>query len=362
MDTTASDITFDADGVCNFCRECESRRTSGTGGDDTLKPLIERIKREGAKKQYDCIVGVSGGLDSSYALYAAKQMGLRPLAVHVDNGWNSELAVNNIERLVTKLSVDLYTCVIDWDEVRGLQRAFFKAHVVDIELLTDNAIWAALYREAGKRKIKYILAGTNNSSEGMRMPASWVHFKFDKANIKAIYRICGNNNGRRLKSFPMIGWMDQFLYRWYNGIRWVSLLDYVKYEKDAATGVLTRELGWRPYEKKHYESVFTRFYQGHILPVKFNVDKRRNHYSALICSGQMTRERALQFMQSLPYDNDASRREDETYVLKKLGFSAEEFQEYISAPAVPHEHYPSSKRMFIFFTRCLGSMKRLGKR
>ncbi len=348
MDTAAPKIKFDETGRCNYCteyialiNEAERNQTQKEKG---LIGLIDRIKKEGRNKEYDCIVGVSGGLDSSYVLYISKKLGLRALAVHMDNGWNSELAVSNIEKLCRNLNVDLYTCVLDWETFKNLQIAFFKANVIDIEMLTDHAIAATLYEIALKRKIKYILAGTNLANEGMRMPPGWTHFKRDLWNIKGIYKKFGDS--KRIKNFPTIGITKTLKYMFVNRIKWISILNYVTYNKEEAIAMLNNEIGWRPYEKKHYESVFTRFYQGYILPTKFGVDKRKLHYSTLICSGQISRDEAMELMKNPPYENNQLLQEDKNFVLKKLGFTSGEFENYLHAPPVSHTHYPSNKWIY----------------
>jgi hypothetical protein len=245
---------------------------------------------------------------------------------------------------VKTLNVDLYTHVIDWEEFRDLQIAFFKAHVIDIEMLTDHAIVATLYGAALERKIKYILAGTNMANEGIRVPGVWSHSKLDLRNIKSIYRRYGTR--KKIDTFPTIGLTRYLKYRFIEGIKWVSLLDYLTYDWDEAIRILNKEINWRKYEKKHYESIFTRFYQGYILPKKFNVDKRKVHYSTLICSGQMARDRACELMKNEPYDDEQLLKEDKEYVLKKLGLSNEEFEKYINSPSVPHACYSSNERIY----------------
>src|SRR3972149_3504036 len=345
MDTTAQDISFDENGVCSYCTNflnlLNRVHFNETLHRELLERTVKKIKKSGKNENYYCIVVVSGGLDSSFVLYNARKLGLRPLAVHLDNGWNSELAVSNIEKLVKSLNVDLYTHVINWEEFKDLQIAFFKAHVVDIELLTDHAITAILYKIAHERQIRYLVSGTNVASEGMRIPPNWAHLKIDFKNIKAIYKRFGN--GKRLETFPTIGLVKYVKYTLLDKIKWLSILDFMPYKKDEAIQILIKETGWRPYEKKHYESIFTRFYQGYILPKKFNIDKRKLHYSTLICSGQMSREKALELLRMSTYDNQLLLKEDEEYVLKKLGFSPKEFEEYLNSPPVPHDCYPSSE-------------------
>jgi N-acetyl sugar amidotransferase len=343
MDSTAPDISFDEDGACSYCAEflevLAARQRHADAFPEELDQIVSAIRAAGKGKPYDCVLGVSGGLDSSYALHAACRLGLRPLAVHMDNGWNSELAVSNIERLVKSLGVDLFTYVLDWPAFRELQRAFFRAHVVDIEMLTDNAIMGALYEVGRRRGIRYILLGTNTANEGMRMPPGWNHLKLDRRNVQAIYRRFGE--GGSLRGVPLIGMLEYALAKYLRRVKAVPILEYVPYDTREATRVLQGELGWRPYDRKHYESVFTRFYQGFILPAKFNVDKRKVHFSTLICSGEMSRQEALDLMGHGPYQDQGLLRADREFVLKKLGFTEEELERYLAAPPVPHAAYPS---------------------
>lgn len=348
MDTSAKDIHFDEMGVCNFCHEAIELRTKRLlpieERNRQCERLIERCRQHGKGKSYDCIVGVSGGVDSSYMLHLAKRVfNLRPLAVHLDNGWNSELANNNIERLVNGTGVDLFTHVIDWEENRDLQRSFIKANVINIEALMDSAMLAVNFRMARKHKVKYILAGTNTSTEGFRMPAGWNHSNRDKRNIRAIHRRFGTIP---ISTHWLYGNLDSIWYEKMLRIRWISGLDFVDYVKADALKVLQADYGYRPYPYKHYESVFTRFYQGYILPKKFGVDKRRIHLSTLVVNGQMKRDEALEACQESAYPSLDDEREDYEYVIKKLGYSRDEFEHYLSSPAVPHNSYPSEASFY----------------
>lgn len=361
MDTSASDITFDEHGQCNYCTEfsfsvSKMNARSPEVQQRELYAFVAKVKANGVGKPYDCIVGVSGGLDSSWTLVQAKQLGLRPLAVHMDNGWNSELAQNNIENLVKKLDVDLYTHVIDWREYRGLMQAFFDADVIDVELLYDNAMLAVNYEQAVSRGVKYILAGTNQSTEGLRMPSDWNWFKFDARNIRGIARRFG---GPRLASFPAIGAFRHFWYQSFLRYRWISFLDYLDYTKAGALAELETNFNYKPYPYKHYESVFTRFYQGYILPRKFKVDKRRVHLSALILSGQMIREEAMAMLEHLPYPSEAELEADKSYFLKKMGLTATQLQEYIARPGKSHALYPSERKAWNGFVDYFQAAKNL---
>jgi N-acetyl sugar amidotransferase len=365
MDTTAVDITFDELGNCIYCTEFIERSNHTVheklaDKEIRLKKLVELVKDSGKGKPYDCIVGVSGGVDSSWTLVEVKRLGLRPLAVHMDNGWNSELAQNNIANLLRRLDVDLHTHVIDWDEYRGFMQAFFDADVIDVELLYDNAMLAVNYQQCAKYGLKYILAGTNLATEGMRMPYEWNWLKFDKRNIKAIARRHGI---KRNNTFPMIGTAEYIWYHFVRGIRWTSFLDYLPYNKFQALDELEKQYEYKRYPFKHYESVFTRFYQGYILPGKFGVDKRKIHLSTLVASGQLTREDALKGIDGVPYSSEADMRSDVEYFLKKMKWTQIQFQEYMCRPKVSHDYYQSERRIwnllrYIYFS--LLSKERLG--
>jgi N-acetyl sugar amidotransferase len=344
MDETAKNIVFDEEGNCNFCTEYIDKLNNSIymskSRDQELENIVNTIKKDGKNKEYDCIMGVSGGLDSSYLLLKAVELGLRPLAVHLDNGWNSELAVKNIDNLVKKLNVDLYTHVIDWDEFRELQKSFFNADVIDIELLTDHAIISIMYKLANKYNIKYMLPGTNISNEGMDMPKGWNHFKWDITNIKDIYQKFGPN--KSLNTYPSMSILKYFYYSKVKKIQWISLLDYMDFDKSKSLEILQEKVAYVPYEKKHYESIFTRFYQGYILPLKFNVDKRRLHFSTLICSGQLTRESVLIEIEKSPYNSKQQLEDDKEYVLKKLNFSEQDFIKYMIRAPKLHSAYASN--------------------
>lgn len=356
MDTTDPGILFDENGVCNHCRDYDLKAGknvfSGAAAERKLNEIVGKIKEEGRNKEYDCIIGLSGGIDSSYLALQAKRLGLRPLAIHFDNGWNSELSVKNIENIVKKLGFDLYTYVIDWEEFRDLQVSFFKASVVDIELLTDNAITSVLYRIAREKKIRYFLDGQNVVTEGV-MPKAWVHLKSDLKNIRAIQKRFGT---RKIESFPTLGPWKKIIYQLLRVLQPICLLNYFPYNKDEAIKTLERELGWRYYGGKHYESIFTKFYQAYVLPVKFHIDKRRAHLSTLVCSGQMSRKDALAAMEEELYPA-AELKADKEYVLKKLGLSNAEFEEIMGLPVKSHLDYPSSSPMYNRLVKLAGIVK-----
>jgi len=265
--------------------------------------------------------------------------------VHMDNGWNSELAQNNIENLVRSLKVDLFTYVIDWDEYRNLMQSFFDANVIDVELLYDNAMMAVNYQQASKYKVKYILSGSNLATEGMRMPKQMNWFKFDKRNIKSIAKKFG---GIKIKTFPSIGTLDYLWFEFCKRIRWVPFLDYFDYNKSQTLEILIKKYNFKPYPYKHYESIFTRFYQGYILPKKFKVDKRILHLSTLIISNQMKREQALTNIKLSPYQTDTQLNEDKIFFLKKMNWTEEQLKNYINKTEKSHSLYKSEKSFYYF--------------
>jgi N-acetyl sugar amidotransferase len=349
MDESAPGIVFDERGICNYCKAFEDVHRRYVEPDQAdrrrrLEALVEQVKRDGRGRRYDCVVGISGGVDSSSVLVKTIELGLRPLAVHMDNGWNAELAQNNIANLVRNLGVDLVTHVIDWSEYRGLMEAFFAADVIDVELLYDNAAIAVNFRQAHRFGVKHMLNGTNVATEGMPMPPGWNWNKFDRRNIVAISRRFG---GPRLSTFPSIGTLDQVRFHLL-GLRWHSLLNFFDYKKQEVMAELQRDHGYTPYPFKHYESVFTRFYQGFILPVKFGVDKRRLHHSTLVMNGEMRRDEALESLAGLAYESERLLRKDRRYFLKKMRWNEDKLDDYLARPAVPHDHYPSETRLWDF--------------
>lgn len=339
MDTISDPaIFFDKKGICNYYYEYQAKEREhvfhGKEGEQKLLQLVEQIKETGRGKKYDCITGVSGGVDSTYLCLKAKELGLRPLIVHFDNGWNSELAVKNIENIISLLGFDLYTLVVDWNEFKDLQLAYLKASVVDIEALTDHAIIGTLYRLAAESNIKYILSGYNIVTEGT-LPSYWVWNKTDHVNIKDIHKKFGT---RPLKTYPLFTTKQKKFDIRQKGIQVSNLLDYVDYNKKEVKETIINKLNWRDYGGKHYESIFTRFYQGYILPTKFGIDKRKAHLSNLIFSRQMTREEALEEL-AKPMYNMSQLQQDYEFVLKKLNLSENEFDKIISTPRREHNEF-----------------------
>lgn len=356
MDTTAKNITFDKDGLCNFCTDYLDRHHERTVvKQGKITELIESVKKSGKGKQYDCIVGVSGGVDSSYALHLAVQLGLRPLAVHMDNGWNSELATNNIHNLVKGLGVDLYTHVIEWHEYKDLMNSFFKANVIDIELLYDNAMLAVNYQQTKKYGLKYMLFGFNSSTEGIKMPEGWNWFKLDKKNIYNIQKKFGKV---KIKTLPTIGAFEYKYLQKIKKFQHVPFLDYFDYNKKEALDLLMTKYNYKPYPYKHYESIFTRFYQGYILPKKFGVDKRKPHLSALVASIQMSKEEANKILLNPPY-NENQLEEDIEYFLKKMEWTKERLDEYLKEPEILHSVYGTEKDSFYKWSKKYVQLKKV---
>lgn len=358
LDTTTTTIQFDSQGICNYCHAFDRQMEKFITIDPhirrkNLEEMVRYIKRAGKGNKYDSILGLSGGVDSTYMAYFAKKLGLRPLAVHFDNGWNSELAVKNIENIVTKLGIDLKTYVINWNEFKELQLAYLRASVVDVEVPTDQLIFAALNKLASENGIKFILSGANIVTE-YGVPEDWAYRnKSDQVNLLNIYRQFGSK--MPLTSLPKFNAYSRYFYSQFLGIQTLSLLNYTEYNKTAVKALISQELDWKDYGGKHYESIFTRFYQGFILPKKFGIDKRKAHLSALICSGQITRESALEELKTNSYSIE-QQLEDKTFVLKKFGLSEEEFERIMQMPRKENDSYGIENEKDIphrLFTICM---------
>ena len=340
FDTTMyPSISFDAQGVCNVCHANKKLQEKTLFTDDVkqrkLSTLLAEIKQRSSKK-YDCLIGLSGGVDSSYVAYKAKEWGLNPLILHIDNGWNSELASMNIENIVKKLGFDLYTYVINWKEMKDLQLSFLKASVVDIDLPMDNAIMAINFKIANKFGIKHILSGVNTATEGW-MPTDFSHYKLDALNIRSIQRKFGTV---KLSTFPTVSPISFFWHTRILKIQFCAPLDYLDYNKIEAKSTLIRQFGWRDYGGKHYENVFTKFYQGVILPQKFHFDKRISHLSVLISSGQLTKTEAIEHLKEPAY-KEAEYMDDKLFFCKKIGLSEEEFDALMEQTPISHLSYTS---------------------
>lgn len=337
MDTSDPEIIFDNKGICNHCRDFK-KRLDRLPSKEILQKEIEKIKIKAKDKKYDCIIGLSGGVDSSMVAYlVVKKYGLRPLAVHLDNGWDSEAAVRNIENIVKILNINFYTHVINWEEFKDLQISFLKASVANIEVPTDHAIVASLYNIAAKVGVEYIIQGGNLNSEGI-MPSIWGYDARDLKNLKAIHKKFGK---MKLKTFPTLGIWRLVYYSLIKKIKYFPILNYIDYKKTEAKEILKKELGWQDYGEKHGESLFTKFFQDYILPEKFGIDKRKAHYSTLINSGQITRKEAIDTIKNSPFLTEKDMLEEKEYVLKKLCLSEKKFQEIMSQPVKSYKDYPN---------------------
>jgi N-acetyl sugar amidotransferase len=348
MDTSDPFITFDETGCCNQCTEAlaamKNQWFPNEEGTKYLNNIVEKIKREGKKNDYDCIIGLSGGIDSSYLVYLAVKMGLRPLVVHVDCGWNSELAVKNIENIVKLLNLELHTHVVNWEEMKDLQIAYLKSNIANQDVPQDHAIFAALYNYAAKNNVKYVFTGSNFATESI-LPTAWGYNALDYKNLKSIHDIYGRI---KLKTFPHVTFFDRYIY--YVFIKKMTVikpLNYLKYDKEGAMKILTDELGWRYYGGKHHESRFTKFFQAYYLPTKFGYDKRRAHLSSLIVSGQIDRNRAIEIMKSEVFQSNEL-NDDIEYVAKKLDMTTQELFDIIQQPNKSYKDFPSNEWFFKF--------------
>ncbi|RYY40079.1 MAG: N-acetyl sugar amidotransferase [Chitinophagaceae bacterium] len=352
MDTIADpDVQFDEEGVSQYFykyREVAKQQLFfGAEGQKKIEAMIAELKAN-QKGKYDCVIGLSGGVDSTYLVYKAKEWGLNPLVVHFDYGWNLELAVQNIERTLKYAGFELYTHVMNWEDFKQLQRAYFKAGVLDLDVPADHLIFAALNMVCRKFNIKYVLKGFNVQSEAI-LPRTWnYHGKFDLMNLQDIYAQYGP--GRRIKNLPKLGIWQRIYYDRVFRLRSFTPLNYFDYDKTLSKQELIEKVGWVDYGGKHFENVFTRFYQGYILPTRFHIDKRKAHLSTLICSGQMTREEALAELEKPPYDLKLM-EEDYNYVSKKLDFTPAEFDAVLRGPIRKHSEFREEAKLHALLSK-----------
>jgi N-acetyl sugar amidotransferase len=347
MDTSDPDIHFDAQGHCNHCTHYFDRLAHltyrGAESDRQLAQLAETMRGAGRGSDFDCVVGLSGGADSCYAARLMKGLGLRTLAVHLDNGWNSDTAVKNIKRVAGNLGIEYMSYVLDWDEFRDLQLAFVKASVLEIETPTDMAIPGALHRVAAEHGVRHIVSGGNYATEGI-LPAAWHYNAKDLTFLRAIHARFGT---RRLRTFPTFGYRDEAYYKMVRRIRLLYPLNHVPYAKTAAKEVLRDELGWEDYGGKHHESRITAFVQSYLLPVKFDLDYRKATLSTGICSGETTRDEALRELAAPPFDATVVAREKE-YMAKKFEVGLDEFEEILARPPRTYRDYPNDEKKLQF--------------
>lgn len=340
LDDTDPDFAVDENGISLLAlkglEKLKRERVTGEAGRKRIQAIADRAKAEGKGKEYDCVIGLSGGVDSTYVAMMVKELGLRPLALHLDNGWNSNTAVLNIKRIVDRLNIDLHTYVINWEDVQDLQRAFFRASVPDVEVITDHAIIASTFKIAEQYAIKTVIFGVNVATESI-LPEAWHYTKRDAAHIRAIHRKYGE---RKLTNFPFIEPWDFERYKRISGIHAESLLSYIDFNKAEALKELREKINYEPYPRKHGESKFTQFFQEYYLPEKFGFDKRKAHFSSLIISDQMSRDDALCELQNPLYEDPRQKARDLEYVRRKLGFSSEEWEEIMMAPPALHDDFP----------------------
>lgn len=343
MDTSDPQIEFDSNGVCNHCKTALKMLYQKPYAlplkekEEKWRSLVNDIKAYGRKKKYDCLIGLSGGVDSTYVAYVVKKAGLRPLAVHLDNGWNSELSVMNIESICRKLDIELFTKVLNWEEFKSLQLAFLRASTPDSEVPTDHAIFATLFELANKFNIKYILTGINIATESI-LPQTWSYGHWDWKYIKNVNKLFGS---KTLHDFPHCGLLKLIFNLKIKKIKWVSTLNYLPFNKADAKKIIQQELDWKDYGGKHHESIYTKFFQTYILPNKFGIDKRKAHLSALICSNQITREEALKELKTGTY-NELEASNEKEYLVKKFGISTEDFESLMDAEPKTFHNYPNS--------------------
>lgn len=362
MDTSDPDITFNEKGECNLCTEFIEKRAQhnylGAQSDKIFNGLVAEMKNAGKDRDYDCVIGLSGGIDSSYAAYIAKKNGLRVLAVHMDNGWNSEEAVLNIKNIAKKLDIDYESYVLDWEEFKDLQLAFLKASVPEAETPTDVAIIAAVHIVAAKYKIKHIISGGNFATEGI-LPKYWHYNAKDIKYFKYIQKTFGL---KKLKKFPLFSFTQEMYYKLVKKMKMIYLLNYIPFSKNEAMELLKKELDWRYYGGKHYESMYTGFIQSYYLFKKFGIDYRRATFASQICTNTITRSEALKELEALPYNQDKAQLEKE-YISKKLGISYDEFEKILLLPSKWYSDYPNDEKWlgFIYDTyRNLYKKEKLG--
>ena len=347
MDTSDPEITFDEKGNCNHCddffKEYKDKIYHGEESDRQLEIIVNKIKQAKGKNKYDCLVGMSGGVDSSYVAYKAVQLGLNPLAVHVDTGWDSEESVNNIKNVCNKLNIDYQSYVLNWEEFKDIQLSILKSSIVEVEIPTDVAVLGATYKIASENNIKFNISGGNLATEGI-LPYLWFYDPKDLKLLKSIQKRFGKNN---LKTFPDFGYRKEIYYKLIRRIRLIYLLNYLPYSKEDAIKTLENEVNWKNYGGKHHESVYTRFVQSYFQPVKFNLDYRRATFSTQICTGEITREYALEELKNKPYDPEKIEAEKD-YIAKKLGITLKEFEEILNSPPKSYKDYPNNEKKLKF--------------
>jgi hypothetical protein len=355
LDNSIKSLKINNFGICNYCEEfipiINNKKIENKN--KNISEFFNKIKK--INSNYNCLIGVSGGVDSSFLVHLAKKENLRPLLLHFDNGWNSELAVSNIKKIASKCNFDLETYVVNWFEFKEIQRSFFKAGVIDIELVTDHAIFANLINTAKKKSIKYILSGTNIFTEHA-MPPEWMWRKTDFKNIKSIHY---NFSDKKIVTYPHMNFFSYYISKHINfyGVKLLEPLNFINYEKKSAIEILKKEYDWKEYQDKHFESFFTKFYQAYILIKKFKVDKRKSHLSCLIRNSELTREEALNILSNNSYPGNLDN--DIKYFCKKLDFNMNEFEKIMNEEIVPHIAYNNSEKIFKFSKKIFNFFKKI---
>jgi len=356
MDTFDEFITFDERGYCNHCeafiRRLEAQRPPSGSKEKQWEEILENIKKKGRGRDYDCIVGISGGVDSSYTAYLCKKWGLRVLLLHMDNGWDTDISVKNIKAVAERLKFDYVSDVLDWNEFKEIQLAFLRSSIVDLEMPTDIAIAASIYQTAAKHGIQYIVSGGNSSAEGILPLQMGYHVYKD---MKLYKHIVKHFSSVPLKKVPTVGFLGEIYYKFIKGIRTVYPLEYVQFDKDMARQFLMDNFGWQNYGGKHHESKITAFWQSYAMPVKYNMDYRRTTYSSQICSGQISRDEALKLLEEPPYD-PVKIAEDKKYVAKKYGISVEELERYLALPPKTFMDFANQKNLIEFIYKTYGRL------
>ena len=349
MDTSDSEIVFDSEGICNHCTDFLELRDNHKvhtkeEAEKHIDAITKRIKNVGKNNKYDCIVGISGGVDSCYTAYLCKELGLRTLLVHMDNGWDSEIAVKNIKTIAEKLEFDYMSYVLDWEEFREIQLGFIKSSIVDIEMPTDIAIPASIYKIAKKHNVKFLISGGNLSAEGI-LPLQWGYHVLK--DMKLYKYIVKKYSSKKISKVPVTGLYGDFYHKFIKKIKTIYILNYYPFDKDKAKQFLIDELGWEDYGGKHHESKITAFWQSYVMPTKFNMDYRRATYYSQICSNQITREKALELLKPLPYDISKVQL-DKEFIAKKFGITTSEFDGYLNLPPKTYKDFPNNKKMILY--------------
>ena len=358
MDTTDPNIFFDENGVCDHCHDFQNNVKPNWHTDERgrqyLSSIVDKIKTSGKDNDFDCLLGLSGGVDSSFMLHlAVKEFGLRPLVFHVDGGWNSELAVHNINVMIDKLGLDLYTEVINWEEMKDFQLAFFKSGVPHLDIPQDHAFIATLYRFAEKYKIKYILNGGNFATECVQYPMEWFYYGTDVVHNNDIRKIFGTN---KMETYPFSSIFRHKIYlKYFKGVNVLKPLNYMPFIKEDAISLLEKEYSWKPYPQKHFESRFTKFYKGYWLPERFGYDTRKVQYSSLILTGQMTRDKAIEQLKKPAYD-PALIEDEFNYIATKLGITSTELKQYFNMPKKFYWDYKNQQNIFRLGARILNKV------